>query len=198
VSVQGSSGAEPKPTEWIGRSAIIYIIDPAAELPLEHGVRADIPQFSTPHLMEPSFFSNLHTILLGRTLEEYIEDFKNGRVDESAAIQCVARAIPIPREYSIVLYRCSDELCKLVSATDEKRLTEIARQWRVLLWPRPHPYEPEGEERRQIRAAILSQLVRLAQEALRSDRKLMVRLEYRLRKKDAETGAVYEAQATQH
>lgn len=198
MAVQGPSGAEPKPTEWIGRSAIVYVIDPAAELPLEYGVRSDLPQFSTPHLMEPSFFSNLHTILLGCTLKEYIEDFKNGRIDESMAIRCVARAIPIPREYSIVLYRCSDELCKLIAATNEKRVTEIAHQWLALLWPRPQPYERESESRGEIRAAILSQLVALAQEALRSDRRRMVRLEYRQRRKDAEAGTLREPQATRH
>lgn len=198
MAVQSAPGTEPTPTEWIGRSAIVYVSGPAAELPLEHGVRPDLPQFATPHLVEPSFLVNLHTILLGRTLKEYIANFKNGRVDASVAIRSVAHAVPIPREYSIVLYVCSHELCKLLAATDENRVTEVARQWRALLWPGPQPYEPEAENRCQIRATILSQLVTLAQEALRSDRKLMVRLEYRQRRRDAETGAVREMQASRH
>lgn len=197
MSVQGPPGAEPKTIEWIGRSAIIYVSDPAAELPLEHGVRPDLPQFATP-LVKPSFFTNLHTILLGRTLKEYIEDFENGRVDASVAIRSIARATPIPREYSIMLYVCSDELCKLLAAADEKRVTEIAHQWHALLWPTPPPHELEPENRRQNRAAILSQVVALARQALGRDRKLMVRLEYRQRRKDPETGMVREVQATRH
>jgi hypothetical protein len=198
VSVQGPPGVEAKPIEWIGRSAIVYVSDPATELPLEHGVRPDLPQLAASRLVEPSFFTELHTLLLGRNLQEYIEDFKNGRVDASVAIRRVAHATPIPREYSIMLYMCSDELCKLLAAVDEKRVTEIAHEWRALLWPRPQPYEPEPEDRRQNRAAILSQVVALAQEALRGDRKLMVRIEYRQRRKDPETGAVREVQATRH
>lgn len=198
VAVQGPSGRESNPAEWIGRSAIVYVNDPTAELPLEHGVRPDLPQFSTPHLVEPSLFSNLHTILLGHTLKEYIEDFKNGRVDQSEAIRSVARVIPIPREYSIELYVCSDELCKLLAATDERRVTEISHQWRTLLSPKPSPYESETETRRQIRADILSRLAALAREALKSNRKLMVRLEYRQRTRDPATGVVGKVQPTRH
>jgi hypothetical protein len=198
VSVQDPPGAETKPIEWIGRTAIVYVSDPTTELPLEHGVRPDLPQFATSRLAEPSFFTELHIILLGRTLQKYIEDFKNGRVDASVAIRNVANATPVPREYSIMLYVCSDELCKLLAAADEKRVTEIAHQWHALLWPTPQPYEPEPENRRESRAAILSQIVALAQEALRSDRKLMVRLEYRQRRKDPETGTMREVQTARH
>jgi hypothetical protein len=198
VSAQALSGAEPKPTEWIGRSAVIYVGEPAAELPLEYGVRSDLPQFTTSHLVEPTFFIDLHTILLGRTLKEYTEDFKHGHADTSVAIRSIAHAIPIPGEYSIALYVCSDELCKLLAATDEKRVTEIAHQWRTLLWPMPQPYEPEPDKRRENRTAILAQLVTLAQDALGSDRKLMVRLEYRRRRRDPETGAVREVRSTRH
>jgi hypothetical protein len=198
VSDQGPSGAEPKPIEWIGRSAIIYVGDPAAEPPLEHGVRPDLPQLAPSRLVEPSFFTELHTILLGRTLKEYVEDFQNGRVDAGMSIRSVAHATPIPCEYSIVLYVCSNELCELLAAIDEKRAIEIAHEWRALLWPRSQPYEPEAESRRQNRVAVLVQLIALAREALRSDRKLMVRLEYRQRTKDPETGAVREVQTTRH
>jgi hypothetical protein len=198
MAIPARSGAEAKPSEWTSRSAIVYISDPVAELPLEHGVRPDLPQLATSPLVEPSFFTDLHTILLGRTLKEYIEDFKDGRVNASAAIRSVAHATPIPREYSIALYVCSDELCKLLAATDEKRLHEITHRWRGMLWPKAQPYEPEPENRLQHRAAILSQLVALAQAALRSDRKLMVRLEYRRRRKDPDTGEVREPQATRH
>lgn len=198
VSVHSPSGAKPKVTERVNRSAIVYVNDPAAELPLEQGVRLDLPQFATPRLVEPSFLVDLHTILTGRTQKDYLEEFKEGAVDASVALRSVARAVPIPGEYSIVLYVCSDELCKLLGAADEKRVTEIADRWRALLWPRPEPYEPEPESRRQFRAVILAQLVTLAQEALRSDRKLMVRLEYRQRRRDAETGMVRETQSTRH
>jgi hypothetical protein len=125
---------------------------------------------TTFRMVEPSFFIDLHTILLGCSLEEYLEDFKSGRADTSVAIRSIAHAIPIPGEYSIALYVCSEELCQLLAATDEKRVTEIAHQWRALLWPMPQPYEPEPEKRRQNRTAILAQLVTLAQDALRSGR----------------------------
>jgi hypothetical protein len=198
MEIPGGPEAEAKPSEWITRSAIVYVSDLAAELPLEHGVRPDLPQLATTHLVEPSFFRDLHTILLGRTLKEYMEDFKDRRVDASATIRSVAHATPVPREYSIVLYVCSDELCKLLAATDEKRLHEITHRWRAMLWPKAQPYEPEPENRLQHRAAILLQLVALAQAALRSDRKLVVRLEYRRRRKDPGTGEVREPQATRH
>ena len=146
---------EREPTEWIGRSAIVYVSDPAAEPPLEHGVRPDLPQFAVSHFVEPSFFVNLHTILRGRTLNEYIEAFNNRRIDASAAIRSLAHATPIPREYSIVLYVCSDELCKLLGAADENRITEIAHRWRDLLSPGPKPHAREAQNRSENRAAIL-------------------------------------------
>jgi hypothetical protein len=180
------------------RSAIVYINDPAAELPLENGVRPDLPQFTTSRI-EPSFLTNLHTILLGRTLIEVIEDSQSGRVDaERAAIRRVASAIVIPQEYSIELYMCSDGLCKLLATTKEQRVAEIAHQWQTLLWPRPQPYESETESRRQFRAGILSQLVTLAQEVARSDRKLMMRLEHRMHRRDADTGMVRVSEVTRH
>jgi hypothetical protein len=133
------------------------------------------------------------------SLEEVMEDFQNGRVGaESAAIRRVASAIVIPQEYSIELYVCSDELCKVLATTEEQRVTEIAHQWHTLLWPRPQPYESETESRRQFRAEVLSQLVSLAREAARSDRKLMMRLEHRKRRRDADTGTVRVSEATQH
>lgn len=59
---------EPRPIAWVGRVAIVYVSDPGAELPLEHGVRPDVPQFATPHMVEPSFLIDLHTILAGRSI----------------------------------------------------------------------------------------------------------------------------------
>ena len=189
---------EPRPIAWVDRVAIVYVSDPGAELPLEHGVRPDVPQFATPHMVEPSFLIDLHTILAGRTSKKYTGDLMSGRVDASVAIRRVAHAIPIPREYSIALYMCSDEMCELLAAVDENCMSEIAHQWRALLWPKPQPYKPEAENQRQTRSAILSRLATLAQEARRSGRKLMVRLEYRQRARDAETGTVRETQTTRH
>lgn len=198
VVSRSQSGAEQQPTEWIVRSTIVYVNDPVAELPLENGIRPDLPQLTNSRL-EPSFVTNLHAILLGRTLKEVMEDIQNGRVGaESATIRRVASTVVISQEYSIELYVCSDELCKLLAATEDQRVTEIAHHWHTLLWPRPQPYESESESRRQFRAGILSQLVTLAREAARSDRKLMMRLEHRKHKRDADTGTVRVSQATQH
>jgi len=197
VLFQRPLGPEQRPTEWIVRSATGYVNNPATELPIEQGVRPDLPQFTSPHL-EPSFLINLHAILLGRTALEIAEDFQNGRFGAERTIRRVAHAIPIPHEHSVQLYVCSDELCKLLVATEEQRVTEIAHQWHILLGPRPQPYESETDSRCQIRAWILSQLVTLAREALRSDRKIMIRLEYRQHRRDADTGTVRKSEPTRH
>jgi hypothetical protein len=119
-------------------------------------------------------------------------------VGKERTIRCVAHAVPIPREYSVQLYVCSDELCKLLAALSEQRVTEIAHQWRTLLWPGQQAYESETDGRRLSRVGILSQLVALAQGALASGRKLLIRLEYRQQRKDGDTGTVRTSRATRH
>jgi hypothetical protein len=174
----------------------VYVNDPAAELPIDQGIRPDLPQITCSRL-DPSFLADLHTILLGRTRMDIVEDFQNGRVAKGEAIRRVAQSIPIPKEHSIQLYVCSDDMCNLLAAAKEDRVADVVQRWRVLLWPSLQP-SAEPEAGRRFRGWVLRQLVTLAQEAVRSDRKLMIRTEYRRHTRDATTGAARGPEQTRH
>jgi hypothetical protein len=166
-------------------------------MPIEQGIRPDLPQSKIPGL-DLSFLANLHMILQGRTAMQVAADLLNGRVAKEEAIRRVAHAIAIPKEHSIQLYVCSDELCKLLAVTEEQRVADIAQRWHALLWASPPQNRTEPETRRQFRAWVLTQLVTLAQEAVRSGRKLMIRIEYRRHTRDAATGIVRRPEETRH
>ena len=114
-------------------SATVYVTDLAGELPLEQGIRFDLPQW-TGRGLDPSFFGNLHLILAGRNLEQSLEDFRNGRAREKS-LERIAAAVLIPCEHSVHVYACADELCELLAALDEQRATDIAKGHRHLLSP---------------------------------------------------------------
>jgi hypothetical protein len=183
-------------TEWIVCSGTVYVNDPAAELPIEQGIRPDLPQLTSPGL-DLSFLMNLHAILLGRTRRELAEDLRNGRVPKNDAIQRVAYSIPVPGEYSAQLYRCSGELCNLLASLEGARVADIVQHWHALLYPSPQQ-GAEPESGRRFRARVLPRLALLARETNSSNRKLMLRIEYRRYTKDATTGAVSSHAETRH
>jgi hypothetical protein len=197
MGVQRPTKAEGQPAEWVEGSATYYVNDPRAELPLEQGVRPDLPQFTSAGL-SPSFLGELHLILQGRTAMESSQEYQDGRVARESAVRRVAHAIPIPHEYSVQLYECSEELCGLLAALDETRVADIVRRWRALLWPSLYQDGSAPENLNRLRAWILPQLVALAREAVSSGRKLMMRVEYRRNTRDATTGVVHRTEETRH
>jgi hypothetical protein len=194
MEFQPSSG--PQSVDWVVCSGTAYVNDPAAELPLEQGIRPDLPQFTCVGL-DLSFLTDLHMILTGRTRKDAAEDVQKARVAQQEAIRRVAHSIPIPKEYSVQLYRCSDELSNLLAAAEEERVADIAQRWRTLLWP-PLQESAEPESRRRFRATVLPRLVSLSREAVSSRRKLMIRIEYRRHVRDAATGTVRKHEDTRH
>jgi hypothetical protein len=193
MEFQSSSGTES--VDWVVCSGTVYVNDPAAELPLEQGIRSDLPQFACVGL-DASFLTDLHTILRGRTPMDLIQDFQKGRVTEPG-VRRVAHSIPIPKEYSVQLYMCSEELCRLLADSGEERVADIVQKWPTLLWPSlQESLEPDS--RRRFRAAVLPQMVSLSREAIRSRRRLMVRIEYRRHARDAITGEVRRREDTRH
>ena len=197
MGVQRPTNAGGQPADWVDGSATYYVNDPRAELPLEQGVRSDLPQFTSAGL-SPSFLGELHLILQGRTAREAAQEYQDGRVARENAIRRVAHAIPIPHEYSVQLYVCSEELCGLLAALDETRVADIALRWRALLWPSLYQEGSTPESLNRLRARILAQLVVLAKEAVSSGRKLMMRVEYRRNTRDADTGTVHRTEETRH
>ena len=197
MGVQRPIKAGQQPADWVDGSATCYVNDPRAELPLEQGLRPDLPQFTSAGL-SPSFLGELHLILQARTAMEAAQEYQDGRVARENAIRRVAHAIPIPHEYSVQLYVCSEELCGLLAALDETRVADIALRWRALLWPSLHQDAAVSENPNPLRVRILPQLVALAKEAVRSGRKLMMRVEYRRNTRDANTGAIHRTEETRH
>jgi hypothetical protein len=181
--------------EWLDCSGTAYVNDPAAELPIEQGLRFDLHQFTSPGL-DPSSVADLRGILLGRTMIEIAQDFQKGVVTESP-LRRVAYAVPIPHEHSVQLYVCSDELCKLLAALDEQRASDVAHRWGVLSSSAdPDAAGPEG--RYQLRVRILQQLARLSRVAESTGKKLMLRVEYHRRTGDACNGPASGSEGVRH
>jgi hypothetical protein len=197
MAAQRATKTEGPPAEWVEGSATAYVNDPRHELPLEQGVRSDLPQFTSGGL-SPSFLGELHLILQGRTALQAAQEYQEGRVARESAMRRVAHAIPIPHEYSVQLYVCSEELCGLLAALDEERAAEIARRWHVLLRPSLYEDGSAPERLNKLRASMIPQLVALAKEAVSSGRKLMIRVEYRRNTRDATTGVVRRSEETRH
>jgi hypothetical protein len=76
ANMQNKPPSKPEVTECSGTA---YVNDPAAELPIDQGLRFDLPQFTSPGL-DPSSMADLRRILLGRTMIEIAQDFQNGVV----------------------------------------------------------------------------------------------------------------------
>jgi hypothetical protein len=197
MGAQRPTKTEGQPAEWVEGSATAYVIDPRDELPLEQGVRPDLPQFTSGGL-SPSFLGELHLVLQKRTAIEAAEEYQEGRVARENAVRRVAHAIPIPHEYSVQLYVCSEEFCRLLAALDDTHIADIALRWRALLWPSLHQNGSVPESLNSPRASILPQLVTLSKVAMSTGRKLMLRIEYRRNTRDATTGVIHRSQETRH
>ena len=181
--------------DWIGCTWTVYVADPAAEPPLELGVRSDLPQFTVAKL-STAFLERVHTILRGKTEFDVAKEHHAGHFEGPTSQ--VAAATVVPKEFSVHLYVCSDEFCRLLAAIDEHRATDIARRWKALLWPSLYQDEAERQPGQELREATLRQLIDLAREATKQHRKLMVRIEYRRQVKDLATGKVQGYQETRH
>jgi hypothetical protein len=193
ANMQNKPPSKPEVTEWLDCSGTAYVNDPSAELPIDQGIRFDLPQFTSPGL-DPSSMADLRRILLGRTMIEIAQDFQNGVVWENP-VRRMAYAVPIPHEHSVQLYVCSDELCKLLATLDEQRANDVARRWAVLS-PYSDGVGPESGYRLRVR--ILQQLAALSRDADSTGRKLMLRVEYRRQSGDVGTGRVRRNEGTRH
>jgi hypothetical protein len=106
----------------------------------------------------------------------------------------------IPNELTVQVSVYSDKLCRLLATMDEQRIVDMARRWRVLLFPSLHQHEsePDPSPGQQLKESVLRQLANLAQEAVGSGKSLMCRIEFRRCTKDPATGRVHRVEGTRH
>lgn len=196
MSAERGTGSQT-PAEWIGCYSTVYVSDPAEELPIEHGLRTDLPQFSSSRL-DRSYFESLHAILSGKSEFEIAREYQTARGPRDAALRRLTYGLPIPYERSVLVFVCSEELCRSIAAIDAARATDIAQRWRTLLWPSVFPEGSRSPPDPRFSEAVLLQLSNLARAALAVRKSLLVRIEYRRRRKDPVTGSVLEAGETRH
>jgi len=186
-------------TEWIECSWTVYVSEPASELPLELGVRPDLPQFTVRGL-DPAFLGQACTILLGKTEFEVVREYQDNPAAIEDRARRVAAGVVIPNELTVQVSAYSDKLCRLLATMDGPRIVDMARRWQVLLFPSlpQHESEPDRSPRQHLRESVLRQLAHLAQEAVRSGKGLMCRTEFRRCTKDPATGRVRRIEGTRH
>jgi hypothetical protein len=184
-------------TEWVDCSWTVYVNEPAAELPIELGVRSDLPQFTVTGL-DCGFLWDAYMILRGKTELDFIRQYHTGGVAVEGPMRRLAAATPVPNELSIHVHTCSDEFCKLLAVIDEQRTMDIARRWRALLSPSLYQDETEPDPRQGLRESVLRQLANLAHKATAGGKKLMVRIEFRRCTIDPVTGRVNRNEGTRH
>jgi hypothetical protein len=134
--------AKPEVTEWIDCSWTVYVNEPAAELPIEFGVRSDLPQFTVTGL-DPTFLGQACTILLGKTEFEVARECQSSPDAIEDRAQQIASAIVVPNELTVQVSAFSEKMCRLLASVDEQRAADIARRWHALL--RPSVYQ-DGDE----------------------------------------------------
>jgi hypothetical protein len=189
----------PDVSEWIDCSWTVYVGEPAAELPLELGVRPDLPQLTVRGL-DPSFPGQAYTILLGKTEFDVVREYHDNPAAMEDYVKRVAEGVVIPNELTVQVLAYTDKVCRSLASMDEQRIVDMARRWPILLFPsiQQHDCEPGLSPVRQLRESVLRQLAHLAREAVGSRRKLMCRIEFRRCTKDPETGRVHVIEATRH
>jgi hypothetical protein len=189
----------PEVSEWIDCSWTIYVIEPASELPLELGVRPDLPQLTVRGL-DPSLVSDAYTILLGKTEFDVVREYQDNPAAMEDRARRVAEGVLIPNELTVQVLAFTDKVCSSLASMDEQRIVDMASRWQFLLFPslKQHGSEPGASPVQQLRESVLRQLAHLAREAVGSGRKLMCRIEFRRCTKDPVTGRVHKIEATRH
>jgi len=191
--------SRPDLAEWIDCSWTVYVNEPASELPLELGVRSDLPQFTVRGL-DPSFLGQAYTILLGKTEFDVLREYQDNALSTEDRARRVAEGVVIPNELTVQVSVYSDKVCRLLAAMDEQRIVDMAGRWPVLLFPSMQQpgSDPGPSSRQQLRESVLRQLAQLARNAVDSGRRLMCRVEFRRCTKDPATGRVHRIEGTRH
>src|SRR5690242_15910482 len=107
--------SKPDLTEWIDCSWAVYVNEPASELPLELGVRSDLPQFTVRGL-DPSFLGQAYTILLGKTAFDVAREYQDNALATEDRARRVAEGVVIPNELTVQVSVYSDKVCRLLAA----------------------------------------------------------------------------------
>lgn len=135
---------------------------------LTHSIAPNAPQFSSPRL-DASFLINCGCILAGGSAT--MDNAPNAYVKRIAGSDFRS-----PK--GTVIYECSAQLRGLLATLTPERADELAVKWYDLYGPqKAKSAKPNG--RTQVRSAILKSLAALALQGKDSDRKLMLRVEYR-------------------
>ena len=150
--------SRPDLAEWIDCSWTVYVNEPASELPLELGVRSDLPQFTVRGL-DPSFVGQAYTILLGKTEFDVAREYQDNAVATEDRARRVAEGVVIPNELTVQVSVYSDKVCRLLAAMDEQRIVDMAGRWPVLLFPSMQQpgSDPGPSSRQQLRESVLRQ-----------------------------------------
>jgi len=179
----------PPPTSLIkAAEAVIhrgtaFVGDPVTDaLDPKRTPPAGAPQFTSPSL-DASLLSDCFQILTGLPPAVDRTCRRQARMHRAGV-----RRVPLPgglnlrRSVAVVLCACSDEFCRELAALSDERAEQISRDWYRLLHPKmPVDHLPATPEHRaRHRASMLKELTRLAQTAMGSNRKLLLRVEFRM------------------
>jgi len=142
---------------------------------------AGAPQFTSPSL-DASLLSDCFHILTGPPAPD------RSRRRHARTHKVGIRRVPLPgglnlrRSVAVLLCACSDEFCRELAALTHERAEQISRDWYRLLHPQvPEDHLPPVPEHRALhRASMLAELSRLAQAAMTSKQKLLLRVEFRM------------------
>ena len=189
----------PEIRDWIDCSWTLYVSEPASQLPLEFGIRPDLPQFTVRGL-DPSFPGQAYRVLLGKTEFDMAREYQQNPAATEDRARQVAHGVVIPNELSVQILVYSDKVCRVLATLDEQRIVDMARRWHVLLFPstQPNGSELNPSPEQQLRESTLRRLAHLAREATDTGKHLMCRIEFRRCAKDPATGRVHKMEETRH